>query len=65
MLLKHPQGLFSLYGWQYQAITWTNVDFLSGIFIAAITQGHAQAVILYNEFENHIIRITTASPRGW
>ena len=56
-----------LVAWRHQAITWTNVDFLS-IRICGIhlEQFHIKcpATILYNEFENYTFKITATTPRG-
>ena len=62
-------GLLCLRLWlcvvKQQAITWANVDFslvrfCCGIHLLLISQ----AIILYNEIQNYIIKITATSPRS-
>ena len=54
-----------LVAWRHQAITWTNVDFSLVTFceIHLTTISH-QVAILYNDFENYILKIIIPSLRG-
>ena len=54
--------------WRRQAITWTNVDFLSVRFCGIHKESNFiasdQATILYNKFEISTCKIIATSPRG-
>ena len=58
-----------LVAWRHQAITWTNVVFslvmISGVYLRAISQQLSQGTVVYNKFENILLKltVTSTSPR--
>ena len=58
-----------LAAWRHQAITWTNVwHFISEVLWHSFESNFvtsAQTIVLCNEFENYMNKITTTSARDW